>query len=231
MSKAKVLIVEDESIVALDMKRTLERFDFHVTDTAICCDEAIDSINSEEPDVILMDINLNSSKDGIETTKQIQEKSKIPVIYLTAFSDESTINRAIKTEPIAYLVKPFKKEDLKSNILLALYKSKKVPEFYSKINYMGLGGNYYYDYDNRKLFFMAYQIKLTKKEDLLLRLLIDAEGKLVTFETLEKKIWPNIVVSDSTLRTLIYRLRMKMDYNLIESTPMLGCRLSDFKVF
>ncbi len=69
-----------------------------------------------------MDINLKNSKDGIETAKEIQKIENIPIIYLTAYSDENTIERAIKTNPISYLLKPFKREELKSTILLGLYK-------------------------------------------------------------------------------------------------------------
>jgi DNA-binding response OmpR family regulator len=226
MSKAKVLIVEDEAIVALDMKKTLEEFDFDVTDIASSSKSVLNSINSQRPDIILMDINLKGEQDGIQIIEQMQYKDNIPVIYLTSYSDENTIARAINTNPVTYLLKPFKDEDLKSNILLGLYKSRCEEKFMINDNLLNLGNNYYYDYENSKLFLKNEPVKLSKKESLLLKLLIESRGETIKFEELENKIWPNINVSDSTLRTLIYRLRMRLNNKLIESIPLLGCRLN-----
>lgn len=226
MSNPKVLIVEDETIVALDIKRTLERLNFDVTDMASSYEQVFNSIKNKQPDIILMDINLNSNKDGIEITHQIQKKSDIPVIYLTAYTNEDIISRAIKTNPVSYLLKPFKADELKSNILLGLYKSKSQNSFYTNKELINLGHSYYYDYDNRKLYFKEQLLKLSKKEDILLKLLIDSGGNTVEFEDLENNIWPNMTIANSTLRTLIYRLRTKLNYNIIESIPMIGCRLN-----
>ncbi len=226
MSKAKVLIVEDEALVALDMKKTLEGFNFDVTDIANNSKTTLNSINSQRPDIILMDINLKGEKDGIDIATDIKKYMNIPVIYLTSYSDDNTISRAIQTNPVTYLLKPFRDEDLKSNILLGLYKSSCEENFMMDDNLLNLGNEYYYDYKNLKLFFRDEPVKLSKKESLLLKILIDSRGKTIKFKELENKIWPNINVSDSTLRTLIYRLRMRVNNKLIESVPLLGCRLN-----
>ena len=124
MEKTKILIVEDETIIALDIKRALEKMDYEVTNMVYDYQGAIKSVKINRPDLILMDVNLGNSKDGIETAKEIKNYHDIPIIYLTAFSDERTINRAIETNPVRYLIKPFKREELKSNILLGLNKTK-----------------------------------------------------------------------------------------------------------
>lgn len=225
MRKAKILIVEDEPIIALDLKRTIEKLDFEVTNTATSYNTALNSVRVNEPDIILMDINLGEKgKDGIETTKKIQKISKIPIIYITGSTDLETLNRAIKTNPVSYITKPFKREDLKSNILLGLYKSNKNPNFENKeLHNLGLG--YFFDIKTNKLFYQDFPIKLSKKETLLLKILIEAKGELVSFEDLEYQLWPSRTVSASTLRTLIYRLRTKLEYKLIDTVQMGGCRL------
>ncbi|XPV68097.1 MAG: response regulator [Halarcobacter sp.] len=223
MEKDKILIVEDESIIALQMKRTLEKFDFEITDTAIDYDSALNSIKQNRPDLILMDICLKNSKDGIEIVKEINIKDEIPVIYLSGQNDAETVNRAIATNPISYLAKPFNKEELKFNILLGLYKSKNEKLLANKKDSISLGYEYYYNKD--KLFYKNEHIRLTKKELMLLKILLDAEGKIVDFKDLEKQIWPNKSICNSTLRTLIYRLKLKLDSKILETIPTQGCRL------
>lgn len=225
MSKPKVLIVENEIIIALEMKRCLEKLNFEVTNTVKDYDNALASFLDNKPDIILMDINLKSSKDGIEIAKELNRIKKVPVIYITAFSDEETIKRAIATNPVSYLIKPFKIEELKSNILLGLYKKEEVSSDYTNINNLNLGFDYYFDEKRSKLFYKYLPIKLSIKECCLLKILIDAKGKSISFEDLESFIWRNNHVSNSALRTLIYRLRSKLEYKIIETIPTVGCRV------
>ncbi len=223
----KILIVEDEKIIALDIQESLLDLGFTVTQTVKNYDEAICSIKENEPDIILMDINLKNSKDGIETATDIKKLKNLPIIYLTAFCDDDTINRAIKTNPIGYLIKPFKIDELKSTILLGLFKVKQ--EKYLETNtikgYRHLGSNYYYDDTKQNLYYESNPIKLTPKEKQLLKLLVDAKGAIVAFNTIEYELWDDVAISNSTLRTLIYRLRTKLEYKLIETVLQEGCRL------
>lgn len=226
MKKTKILIVEDESIVALDIKRTLEKFNYEVTNTAINYSEAINSVISNKPDLILMDVNLGKSKDGIDTVKEIKMLNDIPVIYLTAFCDEETISRAIETKPVSYLIKPFKQDELKSNIMLGLYKNRVIYDTQNDKKMISLGENYYFEKDKSELYYNSLAINLGRKEKLLLKMLIDAKGQIVRFEDIENIIWGSQIISSSTLRTLIYRLRAKFEYKIIETFPNIGCRIS-----
>lgn len=117
----KILIVEDELIIAEDVKNMLTYMEYEVVDVAMDYDEAIAVLETQKPDLILLDVNLNSRKDGIDLAKLINEKYKIPFIFTTSYSDSFTLNRAKDTHPINYLVKPFKKEQLFSTIEMALY--------------------------------------------------------------------------------------------------------------
>jgi len=120
MSMIKVLVVEDETLVALHIKGCLKGFDCIVIGTAISGEEAIQKAKEMNPDVVLMDIILKGEIDGIEAAKQIQEELGIPIIYLTAYSDNKTVQRAKLTKPIGYILKPFQERDLKKGIETAL---------------------------------------------------------------------------------------------------------------
>ncbi|MGB9938144.1 MAG: PAS domain S-box protein [Methanobacterium sp.] len=122
--QAKILIVEDEAITAMDIKRTLEFLGFEVIFTASRGEEAVKKAEELKPDLILMDITIKGEIDGIETAEIIKEQFDIPVIYLTAHSDKSTYERAKLTEPYGFITKPINPEGLNGSIETALYKHK-----------------------------------------------------------------------------------------------------------
>ncbi|MGE5430249.1 MAG: PAS domain S-box protein [Syntrophomonadaceae bacterium] len=122
MAKAKIFIVEDESIVALDLKYSLESLGYSVCGIASTAEEGIRKVLEEKPHVVLMDIGLEGVTDGIAAAGEIKSKLDIPLIYLTANSDEGTLNRAKITEPFGYVLKPFDERDLQTTIEMALYK-------------------------------------------------------------------------------------------------------------
>ena len=124
MEKPKILVVEDESIVAIDLSHTLVSLGYDVIDTAGTGEEALQIVSQKRPDLVLMDIQLRGDMDGIQVAERIQNSLKIPVIYLSAFSDATTISRARQTEPYGYIQKSFDHNDLHSTIEMALYKSK-----------------------------------------------------------------------------------------------------------
>lgn len=121
VNMVKILIVEDELIIAEDVKNMLTHMEYEVVDVAMDYDEAIAILETQKPDLILLDVNLNSHKDGIDLAELINEKYKIPFIFTTSYSDSLTLDRAKNTHPINYLVKPFKREQLFSTIEMALY--------------------------------------------------------------------------------------------------------------
>ncbi len=122
MQPKKILIVEDEGVVALSLQAVLNKMGYMVVGIAITGNEAIRMATDLHPDVILMDIHIKGDKDGIQTTEKINEFSDVPVIYLTAYADDETVNRALKTRSHSYLVKPYNPRELYSNIEFAIYK-------------------------------------------------------------------------------------------------------------
>lgn len=122
MGNVNILVVEDEIIVAHDIKNCLEDLGYAVTGVAATGMDAIKKAEETYPDVILMDIALKGDMDGIEAGEIICKNLDIPLIYLTAYSDEKTIERAKVTQPFGFILKPFDEKTLKCNIEMTLYR-------------------------------------------------------------------------------------------------------------
>ena len=124
MEKSKILVVEDENIVALDIKNRLKKLGYSVPSIASTGEEAVKKAEITAADLVLMDIMLKGDMDGIEAAENIREQYNIPVIYLTAYADDKILERAKLTQPYGYISKPFKEKDLRTNIEMALHKHK-----------------------------------------------------------------------------------------------------------
>ncbi|OPY16384.1 MAG: two-component response regulator [Methanomethylovorans sp. PtaU1.Bin073] len=122
MTDAKILVVEDENIVALEIKKRLQKLGYIVPGVASTGEDAIIKAEGILPDLVLMDIMLKGEIDGIRAAGEIRSRFNMPVIYLTAYSDEETLERAKLTEPYGYILKPFEEEDLRTTIEIALYR-------------------------------------------------------------------------------------------------------------
>lgn len=122
VDKRRILVVEDEGIVALDIQTKLERMGYEVPTTVASAEEAIDKATELEPDLVLMDIQLEGDTDGITAAERIHEDLQIPIVYLTAYADDVTLSRAKIAQPFAYLLKPFEERDLYVTIEIALNK-------------------------------------------------------------------------------------------------------------
>ncbi|MBN2445016.1 MAG: SpoIIE family protein phosphatase [Spirochaetales bacterium] len=125
MSKGRIVVVEDEGIVAIQIQEGLVTAGYDVPGIAASGNEALKLISDTEPDLVLMDIHLKGSMDGIQAAMKIREMYDIPVIYLTAYSDHATVERAKETEPYGYLLKPVSERSLELAIEMTLQKAKK----------------------------------------------------------------------------------------------------------
>lgn len=122
MEKKKIFIVEDESIVSLEIQSRVKHLGYSVSGTAAYGDEAIRKVIDLKPDLILMDIRIKGELDGIETAAEIKKIYEVPIIFLTAYADPVTIQRAKITDPFGYIIKPFEERELHISIEIALYK-------------------------------------------------------------------------------------------------------------
>ncbi len=124
MAKTQILVVEDEIIIAEDIRRSLQRLGYEVPSVVSSGEDAIKKAEENEPDLVLMDIVLRGRMDGIEAAEQIHSRFGIPLVYLTAYADEATLERAKITEPFGYIIKPFRERELHVAIEIALFKHK-----------------------------------------------------------------------------------------------------------
>jgi DNA-binding NarL/FixJ family response regulator len=123
MDGANILIVEDERILAEDLKGILLELGYKVAGSVASGDAAIDIASKNKVDLVLMDIKIEGHLDGIDTAKTLKDRFCIPVIYLTAYSDDAILRKAKKTEPFGYMIKPYRSSEIKSVIEIALFKA------------------------------------------------------------------------------------------------------------
>ena len=134
--ESEVLVVEDEKIVAKHLQTKLKALGYHASATASSGQEAVLIAELVRPDLVLMDILLKGNIDGIEAARQIRDRFSIPVVYLTAHSDDATLQRAKLTEPLGYLLKPINPEELKSVMVMAFYRLKEEKRLKKKLQHI-----------------------------------------------------------------------------------------------
>ena len=124
MKKVKVLIVEDESIIAMETESVLTGLGYEIVAIVDTGEKAIEVTEQQKPDIILMDIRIKGEIDGIDTAEIIRSKFEIPVVFLTAHLDEERLEKVKLTMPFGYILKPIKERDLKVTLEMALHVSK-----------------------------------------------------------------------------------------------------------
>ena len=119
-SEQRALIVEDEMLIAEELKERLSRLGFSVIGTVDSADEGIAIATRELPDLVLMDIRLRGEKDGIQAAREIRQKVDLPIVYVSAYSDHLTVERVKRTDHDGFILKPFHRYDLQSTIEVAI---------------------------------------------------------------------------------------------------------------
>lgn len=219
-SNARILIVDDEALTLKQLKSQINKMGYKHISLAVSYDKAMKSIENEIPDLILLDINLESDYNGIDLANEKEVLNKIPIIYITGGTNSQTKKNLIATSPKIFLLKPIRVEELEINIDLALGSKKGV---------IDIGYDFSYDLENRHLFYKNRYVKLSKNEKLLLEKLIEAKGKVVLEEVLKFAVWGNEPIAKNSLRMLIGSLRTKLrdkrDSKMIVNTSSHGYRL------
>ena len=202
----KILIIEDESIIAIHIKNSIEKLGHEAIDIVSSSDDALKLASKQEIDIVLCDINIDGCIDGIDTAKILHSTYNIPIIFLTAYKDIDTLKRASEIEFVGYIVKPFKNDELEAMINLAIIKydldsDKRIKNLFDK---------YSYNFNSDELFFNNTKIVLTSNETKLLKLLLNAKGKIVTYEIIDSSIWYDRITNDTSRRQLFHRLKTKL---------------------
>jgi len=216
-----ILVIDNNVEKDKNTKRLFENLDCSLIDFAKTYDEILIKLSENTIDLVLIDINFQcSQKDCIEIVRFIN----LPTLYIIDYSNEKMIERSIQTNPLSYIIKPFNQDELKVNIQLAKYKLT-LKNKLKHSNRIELGYGYYCDKTLDELFFYDMLVPLGKNEKKLLKLLLNYQGNIVSNKSIEEEVWGSKIVSDNTRRNLIYRLRTKLEYKLIETIPDVGCRL------
>lgn len=220
--KKNVLIVEDESIVALEIANYIEELGFNACCMASSALKAYQAVEKFEIDLILMDVLIKGDVDGISCAKEIKSKKNIPLIYISAFGDDETLDRAIQTNPSAYLTKPFNRKELKVAMSIAT----KIIHPNLRVGDIIFDDEFSYDRRNRELIFRGELVHLTKQEKLLLGLLVSAKNNIVSIYDLENYLWPDKESNENTRRALVSRLRSKLKYKFLETIHSMGYKFN-----
>lgn len=249
MSKTKILIVEDESIIALNLKETLTELGYEPCGiTPNRCKTIAFLENGIVPDLILMDIYLKGPTTGIKLAQELQiTLPHTPVIFLTANSELATIKEASEAYAYGYIVKPYKKTNLHAAIEVALEKAKKDREKAEQLQAVSnanqtlelklslkekqkpkiikLKYGYVFDKEKEVLFYQDKPIKLTLKEQKIIKTLCNTPGENISQEQLEYSIWQERLPGYAAFRSLLFRLREKIHKDLITNQSNRGYKI------
>jgi len=212
-----ILIIEDDALFAKNIETQLRKIGYQHINIAITYHKAISSIKRDKPDLILLDINLKNKKySGIDIANDNMVLNKIPVIYLTADKRSKIREKVEQTNPKSYMTKPLRYEELEVNIHMALG---------HKHGTIDIGYGFSYSLKNRNLFYNSKPIKLSQYEKIILDKLIEYRGEPIPQSVLEFEIWGNEPISKSSLRTLISKLRKKLNQDIIITVSSFGYKL------
>jgi len=212
----KILIVEKNQKFAQELTSYIKTLPLETEIIhMLSMSKAIQKIHKQNFDLLIIDILLCENDDWLFLDKKLTLNTQI--IYLTSCEDSITLSRAIQTEPLAYLMKPFNKTELHAFLQIVNYKITQMQEIYK------LDNIYHFNMKQKKLYKKDVLIKLSIKEQNLLKILIEREGNIVLFEEIET-LW-EYPPKPSTLRTMIYRLREKLEHKFIITVPNEGLKL------
>lgn len=244
MSENTIMIVEDDEVTAFNLNLSLQKQGYSVISTCHNASDAKNAIANLKPNIIIIDISLQESSDGIELAKTVRNDYSIPFIFLTSYSDDAIISQAKLTEPYGYIVKPFDPNSLHATIQMALFKydveqQRKESVLSLKVDKLNLekllnakratdkpivefGDAYHLDISICETFYQGKKIKLTKKENAFLCLLVARLGHVVSFEQAMQYVWEESGATENSVRTLVWRLRNKLQTDIIKNASGIG---------
>jgi DNA-binding response OmpR family regulator len=205
----KVLVVEDELITQRYIKNILREFQVNDVVCFNSADGVIDALEEVDYEMVLMDINIRGAIDGIALAKEILNHKQIPIIFITAYNDDETLDEVLEISPFGFLSKPFNSKDLITIVKIAYHRfldCQKKKHSQNQTN-VSISSQYSFTLIEKQLFYNDKMVDLNTKQKLLIELLVKNINNVVSFETLEFNIWQDEEVSRSSLRTLVYSIR------------------------
>ena len=230
---SKVMIVEDELLSQRHIKNILKSLDVDVTG---CYDNAADAraaVTKGSCDMILMDINIKGAEDGIQLSRSILQQYNIPIVFISAYSDGETLEEVMELSPYGFITKPFSAKDVEVAMGIAYTRfrvdkdKKSAPEPVKPVKetVIQITSQFRYDTQTRTLYRNDDSVRLNKKQVKLLHTLVTHANQIVDYDTIIDEVWPDGVMADSSLRTLIYSLRQILPDLPIESHSKMGYAL------
>lgn len=210
------LIVEDEPLTSRFIREIIEDQGFEVAGTAKSAAEARMLISQHRIDIVLMDINIQGSIDGIQLARGLIENN-VAIVYISAYSDPQTLQEAAGTHPYGFLVKPFKETDLIATLLMVVSKVSKEREESEKSQKQENFSECRLDEEASRLYWHSHIIELSKNETSALKLFLNKPDLPITLEELRHAVWGDKNIGDSTIRELLNRLRNKAEILSIEN--------------
>lgn len=221
-----IIIVEDDPITAHVTHKIVESLGFHVAHVCSDAGSALEKVHTQPIHIAILDIDLEGKMDGIQLAKELQKYYKIIILFISAYSEQEIINEALSLMPIAYLVKPVKKEDLAAALQLSYYHHLHNNTAHGHEQWILLTSVFRYNKANKQLFRNSYPVELTPLEKKLLSLLIDHNGQCVSYDQILRTLWNHSDSTVDSLRSLIRRLHQKLDHTLIYNVYAKGYRIT-----
>jgi len=233
----KIMIVEDEVITQRYLKNILEQYDVEEIDCYDNAKEALTNIRIKTYEMILMDINIKGSMDGIQLAREILRSYYVPVVFITAHNDAETFHEVLELSPYGFIAKPFSSTDVEVAVQLAhkQYQAhqgineKKSNTSSNDVKIITISDIYTYSLETQKLYREEELVKLNVKQNKLLEILSLHINSIVKYDTLIEAIWEDYEIADSALRTLIYTIRKVLPDLPIVSHSKLGYSLRQDK--
>lgn len=225
-----ILIVEDEIILAMALEIKLKKMGFNVSGISTSPNKAISHVQNHFPDIVIVDINLNSTKTGIDVANYIWKNFNIPIIFLTSYYNDNILKKAMESEPYAYLIKPCRASEIKVAINTVIHKHR---YFFKEMNtatpiknkILLISESLKFDREKSELYFKNKVFKLSKNEIKLFNLLTKEAGEIISFTTIFSYIWREDVYDLSKLRSMIYRLKIRLGENPFENLYEAGYKV------
>ena len=234
MLPSKVMIVEDELLAQRHMENILKSLEITVTG---CYDNASDAraaITKDSCDMILMDINIKGPEDGIQLTRSILQQYNIPIVFISAYSDGETLEEVMELSPYGFITKPFSAKDVEVAMGIAykrflVDKEKKTTSqpstSHEPKSIVQITPQFRFDIDTDTLYREDEPVRLNKKQVKLIHILVTHANQIVEYSTIIDEVWPDGVLANSSLRTLIYSIRQILPDLPIESHSKMGYAL------
>ncbi len=213
----KIIIVEDDALIALFIESSLEQLNYEVLGRFVDASSAIEFVKENDVDLALMDIEIEGSVDGLQCARILQMNHKVSSIFVTSHKESEVIKEAMEVEPLGFLIKPIEESDIEAALALASRSFKKEDKPLKTV-----ANGYEYNLEFKTLKFQDVIVKLGKNELKLVHILFKNLNNTVSSEEIMNYIWEEVLENDEALRQLIYRTRKKVPSLGISSSSKVG---------